>query len=231
MRRYARFLSLNEDEAVEWFKEMVSPAEHEVEDISLGDGVKPKWKWPAVKWQTVLAAVIFLVLAIWLGKIVVGYIAHNVEENRSLSPTAPVEQAKPSAPAGDSHGDGGASQGKPGSRQENTAGNEEENRTDMSSGAVDRESTPTPGGVEQPAKKVTVKLRATDRSWVSIYVDGEKAFSGIMNANEETQVSGYKVTLTIGNAGGVLVTVDGKDLGYLGKSGEVVRNKVFTNES
>ncbi len=225
VRRYARFLCLNEDEAVQWFKEMISPAEYETEDIAHKDEAKRKWKWPEVKWQTVVAAVIFLILAIWLGKIVVGYIADSIEQNRSYAPGVPVEQGEPSVVRPDSDEGAKAPETKPSSEEDRESG------AGISSETSDKDAASSPGETGTAGEKVTVKLRATDRSWVSLYVDGEKAFSGIMNANEETQVSGYEVTLTVGNAGGILVTVDGKDLGYLGRSGEVIRNKVFTGGS
>ncbi|WP_287194378.1 helix-turn-helix domain-containing protein [Syntrophothermus sp.] len=233
VRRYARFLSLNEDEAVQWFKEMVMPKEYEIEDDTEGEEKSPRLKTPAIKWQNVLAAVVFLILAIWLGTLVVGYFSHHIKENRSTPPTTSVDERTPSTGTKKTGSGMGTSQVKPapGKEEENSKNVAGTQAGEKAGSGTKEQSTPSSGGVQLPEKEVTVKLRATDRSWVSIYVNGERAFSGIMNPNEETQVQGYKVTLTIGNAGGILVTVDGKELGYLGKSREVIRDKVFTSGS
>ncbi|MGD2206961.1 MAG: DUF4115 domain-containing protein [Anaerolineae bacterium] len=74
---------------------------------------------------------------------------------------------------------------------------------------------------------IFLELVLTDTSWVQISVDGVRQFQGELEA--DTYKSWYgeeRIELRIGNAGGVLVTVNGQNLGTLGGSGEVV-DRVF----
>ena len=84
--------------------------------------------------------------------------------------------------------------------------------------------------VPTSTEPVTVRLRATERAWVTINVDGEHAYSGIMEPNEETEVRGGKVKVKSGNAGGIALVVDGKNIGPMGESGQVVE-KTFGADS
>ena len=67
----------------------------------------------------------------------------------------------------------------------------------------------------------------TDTSWVQVTVDGVRQFQGELTP--ETYRSWYgesRIELRVGNAGGVLVTVNGQSLGALGGPGEVL-DRVF----
>ena len=64
--------------------------------------------------------------------------------------------------------------------------------------------------------------------WIEISADGEKVFGGMMTAGESRTFEAKKTfRLTLGNAGGVRVSVDGRPLAPLGRSGQVVRNVVI----
>ena len=67
----------------------------------------------------------------------------------------------------------------------------------------------------------------TDTSWIQITVDGVRQFQGELEA--DTYRSWYgeeRIELRVGNAGAVLVTVNGELLGPLGAPDEVV-DRVF----
>ncbi len=99
------------------------------------------------------------------------------------------------------------------------------------------ESKPTPAPPTQvlpPApspprsEEVWVALEAEDVSWVRVVADGHRVFEGFLRAGERREWSGRsRIHLVLGNAGGVRVVVNGKDLGRLGERGEVVR-RTFT---
>lgn len=74
---------------------------------------------------------------------------------------------------------------------------------------------------------IFLEMVLTDTSWVQITVDGVRQFQGELEA--ETYRSWYgdeRIELRLGNAGGVLVTINGQLLGTLGELGEVL-DRVF----
>lgn len=68
----------------------------------------------------------------------------------------------------------------------------------------------------------TVSVDVTSRSWIEATVDGEQSYYGIMEAGRQESWTGEQITILIGNAGGVEVTVDGQRLGRLGAPGQVI---------
>jgi hypothetical protein len=69
-------------------------------------------------------------------------------------------------------------------------------------------------------------LSITQTSWVLVEIDGQKIAEGIYPAGTVKKFHGKSASLRAGNAGGVDVQVNGKDLGPLGASGSVV-DKTF----
>jgi helix-turn-helix protein/uncharacterized protein DUF4115 len=84
---------------------------------------------------------------------------------------------------------------------------------------VDAPATATP----LPLRNLELKLDATARTWVRIESDGAEAFQGTLEAGMSKGVTAHsRIVMRAGNAGGVNVTVNGKLLGLLGGSGDVV---------
>jgi len=90
-----------------------------------------------------------------------------------------------------------------------------------------REDGPAPeAAIEKTG--VALVLESDAPSWIEISADGEKVFGGMMTAGESRTFEAKKTfRLTLGNAGGVRVSVDGRPLAPLGRPGEVVRNVVL----
>jgi cytoskeletal protein RodZ len=65
-------------------------------------------------------------------------------------------------------------------------------------------------------------LSVSSPSWVEIDVDGQSPVIGILPAGTKKIFSGKRVYVRAGNAGGVHIAVNGKDVGKLGGSGDVV---------
>jgi len=87
------------------------------------------------------------------------------------------------------------------------------------------ENQPTPGIAD-----VQVQLIITQRSFVQVEVDGEVAFSGRMLPGSVHVFGGEdRIEVTTGNAAGVEVIFNQRDLGVLGVYGQVV-NRIFTSE-
>jgi cytoskeleton protein RodZ len=67
-----------------------------------------------------------------------------------------------------------------------------------------------------------VVLNASEKSWVSVSVDGKLLFSGILQPNDRREINAEeKVKVVAGNAGGVDISLNGKNLEALGPRGQV----------
>jgi cytoskeleton protein RodZ len=86
------------------------------------------------------------------------------------------------------------------------------------------ERTPAPP-VADGARSLALVLSAT--SWLRVTVDGSVSMEGTFPAGTSKTFHGKNALVRIGNAGGVEIYVDGKDVGKLGKSGDVVE-QAFT---
>ncbi|OLN33818.1 RodZ domain-containing protein [Desulfosporosinus metallidurans] len=77
---------------------------------------------------------------------------------------------------------------------------------------------------------LTAQLVFTQPCWIVVQVDGQPSFQGTFASGTSKEVKGAsKIELvSVGNAGGLSVTLNGKALPTLGKSGEVLRNVVLT---
>ncbi|MCO5386869.1 helix-turn-helix domain-containing protein [Desulfosporosinus sp.] len=80
---------------------------------------------------------------------------------------------------------------------------------------------------------LTAQLVFTQACWIEVKVDGQAPFQGTFAAGTSKEVKGIdKIELvSIGNAGGLTVTLNGKAIPSLGKPGEVLRNVVMTKET
>jgi len=97
-------------------------------------------------------------------------------------------------------------------------------------------ASPTPSGddsavAQAPRGKVTVAVRATDRSWVQVTTtSGQELFQGLLQRGQQkTFTDKTRLKLVIGNAGGVELTVNGSVIGAPGRRGQVARVQ-FTPE-
>lgn len=67
----------------------------------------------------------------------------------------------------------------------------------------------------------TLALVLSAPSWLRVTVDGNVSMEGTFPAGTSKTFHGKNALIRIGNAGGVEIYVDGKDVGKLGKSGDV----------
>ncbi len=92
---------------------------------------------------------------------------------------------------------------------------------------------PAPTRAQEAASEVMhVDLEAREPSWVSITdVDGKLLYVGVMQANETRSMDFAKAaTLRTGNAGGLIVRFNGKEIGSIGPAGKI-RDVEFQNGS
>ena len=82
-----------------------------------------------------------------------------------------------------------------------------------------------------PAEGFLVKISALERTWLSIESDGKRVYSGVMEAADTKVLEGREeARIRTGNAGGVTVLFNGKQIGPLGQRGQV-RTVLFTQRS
>lgn len=79
-------------------------------------------------------------------------------------------------------------------------------------------------------KELTLEVIMGDEAaWISFEVDGMPQFSGTMLPHStQTVIAKERIVLSTGNAGTTRVVLDGRNLGVLGKPGEVIKDIEFT---
>ena len=83
--------------------------------------------------------------------------------------------------------------------------------------------SPTSTPTEIPSGRLQVDAEIIARTWLEVTVDGEPAFRALIEAGtNRSWFAQDSVAMHVGNAGGVLVTVNGQELGLLGEENEVV---------
>lgn len=106
------------------------------------------------------------------------------------------------------------------------------------SGSDDSAKKPAPQQqtqqVEAPAPKtydgVEVTATFTADCWLEVKADGKTIYEGTLKKGDSQTWKGTdKVTVRVGDAGAVSFSVNGKDLGTAGKTGQVA-NKTFTKD-
>ena len=86
---------------------------------------------------------------------------------------------------------------------------------------------PPGAGTGEP---VLLKVSAIELTWIQANLDGGEVKEALMRPGEVVLWKGEgRITVTLGNAGGVDVEVNGKAQEPFGKRGEVVRNVVVTS--
>lgn len=77
----------------------------------------------------------------------------------------------------------------------------------------------------EPSSGVSMLLEFEEDSWTQVSADGQPIFSGLIKRGTKRQFEARQgFRLTLGNAGGVRVTVDGHALEPLGGAGQVIRD-------
>jgi cytoskeletal protein RodZ len=87
------------------------------------------------------------------------------------------------------------------------------------------EPTPKPAPPAPAAK--TLEVSVTAPSWLLVRVDGAQVLEGIMPAGTRKSFHGKYVFVRAGNAGGVSLSLNGKNLGPMGHSGDVTQRTLI----
>ena len=85
------------------------------------------------------------------------------------------------------------------------------------------EKTEPPPAAAPATGPLSLTIEATEAAWVQVKPDRSSAVQRLLQAGEKVSVEAReKITVDLGNAGGVQVTFQGQSLGSPGKRGEVV---------
>ncbi len=93
---------------------------------------------------------------------------------------------------------------------------------------VDSQNEETLTVVDLEAREYVLSLEAIEASWVQVTIDGEEVREALLQPEDTVQwKANKKFRLTLGNAGGVRVKLNGRELPPFGPSGEVVHKDII----
>lgn len=110
---------------------------------------------------------------------------------------------------------------------------EAETATDVSTAAPPPVVTTSTAPPVAPVEGLELRLRLRENSWLTVEVDGERTINDELIAGTERVIRAKQsiVLRTVGNAGALELTLNGKRLASLGASGDVVRNITLDRNS
>ena len=92
--------------------------------------------------------------------------------------------------------------------------------------------TPTPNAAPPAGEGLVMRLTAKEDCWTAVQADGARVLDRIVKAGETLTLNAQKeIVLSVGNAGGITYTLNGRPGVPLGREGEVRRDVVITRES
>jgi cytoskeletal protein RodZ len=90
-------------------------------------------------------------------------------------------------------------------------------------GEADRAIATDPETLSRGSRPIRVELRATEPVWLSIKADGVFSYSGTLETQQNKRIDALtKMSVLVGNAGGLEVLMNGKPIGPVGTHGEVL---------
>ena len=82
---------------------------------------------------------------------------------------------------------------------------------------------PSEPSSDGPAHRLLIQAKET--TWIRVLIEGQPPREAILRPGQSVEwTSNSTFSVTLGNAGGVTLTIDGQELPILGKSGQVLRN-------
>jgi cytoskeletal protein RodZ len=192
VRAYARELGLDADAVTRDYFGQFAPAEPPASPGEQSEAPEPlPWSAALRRWPLAAAAAA-AVLAIAFA-------------TRGSSPPAPVSEPSPAigtsgtaAPAPAS-GDGAAA-----------------------TAPLAPSAPTTAAAAASPAADLTVVITASRRAWVSARSDGRRSlYQFVLPGTPQTLTGSRDITLRVGDAGALRWTINGRDAGAMGRSGEV----------
>ncbi len=197
LRTYARYLGLDAEALVARLEEML-PSE-EVEPVVQplpGTGEKLRPGLPLGRAVYIMAGMLLVFLLLWGGWWILGGSGYTAPDDRAGKQPAAFQGEQVNVPENRVSRDGDRVNNKP---------------------DATRPEDKSPEGVH-------LVLNVIDETcWMSVMVDGKTMFTGEVAASQSKSFQAReRIWIKLGNAGVVNVKVNGRDLGVLGKRGQVV---------
>lgn len=217
IRTYAEYLGLDPSEVIERYDVIKAREEAEARRKSEEKTEKPRPK-PVIKFGVNLVRV-------W--KPLLGFVAAIV----GISVVATIYLGHRSSVEKDISVNGGA-----GTVVEEEAKGSSSTST-LASTPIEGKEPTTAGTAEPPASgsvaaSHSIAIEVTERSWIRIMADGKVSVERIFNPGETATFPYEKeLVIRVGNAAGVILTVDGNSIGVLGDPGQVVERRFPANFS
>lgn len=199
VRAYARYLGLDEDQAVADYSSVSAETSAPPERFPLDVHEKPdpqlNPRRSAIPLVLAVVALLAVLAVLWA-------------RNRARRSEAPINSAPPTA-AATSPQAGSPSFAAP--------------ATPSDTSATPTAATPTlPAAGATVERMFVVVVRAKERAWVRLTADGKETWSGEMQADTKRLVrAARRIVVYTGNAGGIEVSHNGRPLGALGSESEV----------
>lgn len=84
---------------------------------------------------------------------------------------------------------------------------------------------------EPVSRTIVLVIRAKEDSFLKVKVDGQMVYqSALRKGKAETWTAKDKIELSVGNAGGLVLEINGKIFSSLGRSGQSIKNILITSE-
>ncbi|HET9183895.1 MAG TPA: RodZ domain-containing protein [Candidatus Angelobacter sp.] len=227
VRAYARFIGIDEDQAVADYSAINSEAPPPEDQFPLEVHEKPNRELNPRKSQLpMIAAAIALVLVVagsfmWRSK-------HHHPGGVLPAVSASIPDASELAQASPEPAQASSQEAHEKSRllrvREKVARQEQQKQIELASPAR-RASAPV---ALTPENSFFVIIKAKEDAWISVMADGRRVSHGILKADRERFVrAARQVIVKTGNAGGIDVYFNGKPLGAIGNESEA-RTLMFT---
>lgn len=217
VRAYARFLGINEDQAVADYSAAANEQPEPEDKFPLEIHEEPNRELNPRRSKLPLAFAIAAVVGV-----LVGYFFWLKLKPHSPEATRPNETQALSTP-GTASPD--PSTIKPPSQEQATVSSVHTPPAATPAKPV-MQAQPAAQAALQPAnqpaeKKFVILIKAKEDAWVSIVADGKSVMQKVLAADKKKLVkAGKQVVLRTGNAGGIDVSFNGKSLGAIGNENE-----------
>jgi transcriptional regulator with XRE-family HTH domain len=94
-----------------------------------------------------------------------------------------------------------------------------------------RNSATATGKKQADSKSIRLSIRARENCWIKAKVDGKVNFVDVLEkGRSETWQANDKIELSLGNAGGIELELNGEVISPLGRKGQVIRQIVISKD-
>ena len=230
VRAYARYLGIDEEQAVADYMAALGEQQPESSISEIAEQVEAQRqkerdaaRRTGTLWMTLLigafiAAGVFGGWKWWSKQQALKF----QEQSPAITEPAPAEQPVAPALTPDATQPQAAAPAEPGVTDPNVAAPGATTPDANTTGPEQKPAAPDQTSATEP---VRVSIRATQPAWVSVTVDGNRAFSGVLDpASESLKEKSFagsdRIRLVVGNAGGIEVSYNGKAVEPLGPAGQ-----------